>query len=81
MKSHRTPGHDRIIVVTKGALRDVNLALSGLTLLLGQIANTEAGADFETAMDWANALQWLRDSIGAAIASPQEEIARQEAGQ
>ncbi|MFW7268632.1 hypothetical protein ACMAUO_11765 [Gluconacetobacter sp. Hr-1-5] len=81
MRAPRTPGHDRIIGATKGALHDVNLALSGLTLLLGQMVDTEGDVSGDTVMDWAHALQWLRDSIKTAIASPQKEIATREAGQ
>ncbi|MBB2199367.1 MAG: hypothetical protein ABF479_09515 [Gluconacetobacter sp.] len=80
MSCTSTPSHDRIIGVTKGALHDVNLALSGLTLLLGQMVDTEGDVSADIVMDWAHALHWLRDSIKTAIASPQKEIAAREAG-
>ncbi|WP_342627192.1 hypothetical protein AAC691_12950 [Nguyenibacter vanlangensis] len=78
MSRTRTPDHDRITSAAKSALGDVELAVSGLTLLLGQMVDTEGDVSSDTVMDWAHALQWLRDSVKGAIAAPLTEIARQE---
>ncbi|MBB2170461.1 hypothetical protein HLH36_19375 [Gluconacetobacter aggeris] len=77
MSRTRTPDHDRLISATKGALGDVELAVSGLTLLLGQVVDTEGDVSSDTVMEWAHALQWLRDSVKGAIVAPLAEIARQ----
>ncbi|MBB2170021.1 hypothetical protein HLH36_16985 [Gluconacetobacter aggeris] len=77
MSRARTPDHDRLANAAKSALGDVELAVSGLTLLLGQMVDTEGEVGSDTVSDWAHALQWLRDSIRSAIASPLDEIARQ----